>query len=95
MENSFSENKSVCYRPTRTTEGQTVQVNLTSEEDTTEFDNEMGKVFKNLKSWSYYVIPTLEDVDQIMDIPFQKKRKLYNGMLKSYYYQYLGPRPQK
>ena len=68
---------------------------LSAEEDITEFYKEMGKVFKNLKNWSYYLITTLEDVDQIMDIPFQKKRKLYNGMLKSYYYQYLGPRPQK
>lgn len=68
---------------------------LSAEEDITEFYKEMGKVFKNLKNWSYYLITTLEDVDKIMDIPFQKKRKLYNGMLKSYYYQYLGPRPQK
>ena len=68
---------------------------LSAEEDITEFYKEMGKVFKNLKNWSYYLITTLEDVGKIMDIPFQKKRKLYNGMLKSYYYQYLGPRPQK
>ncbi|CBH21870.1 conserved protein of unknown function [Acetoanaerobium sticklandii] len=68
---------------------------LSAEEDITGFYKEMGKIFRNLKNWSYYLITTLEDIDQIMDIPFQKKRKLYNGMLKSYYYQYLGPKPQK
>ncbi len=68
---------------------------LSSEKDITEFYEKMGSVFKKLKNWSYYVITTLEDADKIMDISFHKKRKLYNGMLKSYYYQYLGPKPKK
>ena len=68
---------------------------LSSEDEVIELYKDMGKVFKSLKNWSYYIITTLEDADKIMDIPFQKKRKLYNGMLKSYYYQFLGPKPNK
>ena len=68
---------------------------LLVEDEVIELYKDMGKVFKSLKNWSYYIITTLEDADKIMDIPFQKKRKLYNGMLKSYYYQFLGPKPNK
>lgn len=50
-------------------------------------------VFAKLTHWSFYIITTHEALDKELNIPFQKKRKLYNGMLKSYYYQYLGPKP--
>ncbi len=68
---------------------------LSAEEDIRDFYETMGNVFKKLSNWSYYLITTLEDADKVMNIAFQKKRKLYNGMLKSYYYQYLGPKPKK
>ena len=47
-----------------------------SEDEVIELYKDMGKVFKSLKNWSYYIITTLEDADKIMDIPFQKKRNM-------------------
>ncbi|MBP2026385.1 putative N6-adenine-specific DNA methylase [Acetoanaerobium pronyense] len=68
---------------------------LGSEDEINEIYNILKENFKKLKNWSYYIITTMEDLESTLEIPFQKNRKLYNGMLKSYYYQYLGPKPPK
>lgn len=56
---------------------------------------EMGKVFGSLDSWSYYIITSLEDAQKYIGRQADKNRKIYNGMIKTYYYQYMGPRPPK
>ncbi|MHB8127823.1 MAG: THUMP domain-containing class I SAM-dependent RNA methyltransferase [Mobilitalea sp.] len=56
---------------------------------------EMGKVFGSLDSWSYYVISAYEDAQKYIGKQADKNRKIYNGMIKTYFYQYLGPRPPK
>lgn len=53
----------------------------------------MGKIFKELDTWSIYVITSNEDFEQLYGKKADKKRKLYNGRIKVDYYQYYGPRP--
>lgn len=56
---------------------------------------EMGYAFRKLKNWSYFVITSYDKFEYEFGQDAPRKRKLYNGMLKTYYYQYLGPRPPK
>lgn len=55
----------------------------------------MGEVFAKLKDWSYFVITAHPDFQKHLGKDANKNRKLYNGRLKCYYYQYLGPKPEK
>jgi len=55
----------------------------------------MGKVFKTLDTWSFYVLTSNEDFEKLFGRPADKKRKLYNGRIKVDYYQFFGPRPPK
>lgn len=56
---------------------------------------EMGYAFRGLKNWSYFVITSYDKFEYEFGQDAPRKRKLYNGMLRIYYYQYLGPRPPK
>ncbi|MDD3172651.1 MAG: class I SAM-dependent RNA methyltransferase [Herbinix sp.] len=56
---------------------------------------EMGKVFGALDAWSYYIITGYEDAQKYIGKQADKNRKIYNGMLKTYFYQYMGPKPPK
>ncbi|MGN1376782.1 MAG: class I SAM-dependent RNA methyltransferase [Dorea sp.] len=54
-----------------------------------------GESFKRLDTWSAYMITSYEDAERYFGRKADKNRKIYNGMLKTYYYQFLGPRPPK
>lgn len=56
---------------------------------------DMGEVFENLNDWSYFVISAHPDFQKHFGKDANKNRKLYNGRLKCYYYQYFGPKPEK
>ena len=56
---------------------------------------EIGQAFKNLDTWSEYVITSFEDAEKYIGRKADKNRKIYNGMLKTYLYQFMGPRPPK
>ena len=56
---------------------------------------ELGHKFRNLKNWSYYIITSYDDFEVEFGRQSDKKRKLYNGMLKTYLYQYIGKKPPK
>ena len=56
---------------------------------------EFGDAFKTLDSWSAYMITSYEDTEKYFGKKADKNRKIYNGMLKTYFYQFLGPRPPK
>ena len=56
---------------------------------------QLGYVFRKLKNWSYYLITSYEDFENEFGQEATKRRKLYNGMLKSNLYQYIGPKPPK
>lgn len=56
---------------------------------------EMGDAFRRLDSWSEYVITAYEEAEKYIGRKADKNRKIYNGMMKTYFYQFLGPRPPK
>lgn len=56
---------------------------------------EIGERFAALDSWSAYVITAYEDVEKCMGRKADKNRKIYNGMIKTYFYQFLGPKPPR
>lgn len=56
---------------------------------------DMGKLFKANKSWSVYVITSHEGFEKLYGRKADKKRKLFNGNVKTDYYQFYGDRPPK
>lgn len=56
---------------------------------------EIGEALKRLESWSAYIITSYEDAEHCIGRKADKNRKIYNGMLKTYFYQFLGPKPPK
>ncbi len=55
----------------------------------------IGERYRSLDSWSMYLITSYENAQKDIGRDADKNRKLYNGMLKTYFYQYLGPKPPK
>ena len=56
---------------------------------------EIGRTFDALDSWSYFIITGYEDAQKYIGRKATKNRKIYNGMMKTYFYQYMGPKPPK
>ena len=56
---------------------------------------EIGEAFAGLDSWSEYLITSYEDTERCIGKKADKKRKIYNGMLRTNLYQYIGPKPPK
>ncbi|NMA65975.1 MAG: class I SAM-dependent RNA methyltransferase [Clostridiaceae bacterium] len=56
---------------------------------------DMGTVFKKLNTWSFYIINADPDFEKYFGRKSDKIRKLYNGGLLCYYYQFYGPKPPK
>lgn len=56
---------------------------------------EFGESFKALDSWSAYMITSYEDTEKYFGRKADKNRKIYNGMLKTYFYQFSGPKPPR
>ncbi|AXU60938.1 putative methylase [Clostridioides difficile 824] len=56
---------------------------------------ELGYAFRKLKNWSYYLITSYEDFEYEFGQKADKKRKLYNGMLKTNFFQYPGSKPPR
>ncbi len=56
---------------------------------------ELGERFLALDSWSAYIISAYEDTEKYMGRKADKNRKIYNGMMKTYFYQFLGAKPPK
>lgn len=55
----------------------------------------LGERFAQLDTWSMYVITSWEDAQRYIGRNADKNRKIYNGMIKTYLYQYIGPKPPK
>ncbi len=56
---------------------------------------QLGVRFRALDTWSAYIITSYEDVEKYMGRKADRNRKIYNGMLKTYYYQFSGPKPPR
>ena len=53
----------------------------------------LGERYKALDSWSMYIISSYERVQNDVGKKADKNRKIYNGMMKTYYYEFRGPKP--
>ena len=60
-----------------------------------ELYREIGEAIQRLNSWSSYLITAYEEAEHYIGRKADKNRKIYNGMIKTYYYQFLGPKPPK
>ena len=56
---------------------------------------DMGKVFRNLDDWSYFIICGYPDFEKYFGEKATKNRKLYNSKIKTYFYQYFGALPPR
>ena len=56
---------------------------------------EMGKVFSKLELWSVFVLTSHLDFQKLYGTKATKNRKLYNGKIQAYFYQYFGPLPPR
>ena len=54
-----------------------------------------GERFRTLDSWSAYVITAYKDAERDMGMKAAKNRKIYNGMMKTYFYEFPGPKPPR
>ena len=56
---------------------------------------EIGEALNRLDSWSAYLITSYEEAERYIGRKADKNRKIYNGMLKTYFYQFQGPKPPR
>lgn len=56
---------------------------------------EIGEAFARLDDWSMYLITSYEEAERYIGRKADRNRKIYNGMLKTYFYQFLGPKPPR
>lgn len=68
---------------------------LGNKEKVEELYTKIGKIFRQLDTWSIYIITSNENFEKLYGQKADRKRKLYNGRIKVDYYQYYGPRPPK
>lgn len=68
---------------------------LEEKADLPELYGQIGEAYRGLDSWSMYLITSYEDAERYIGRKADKNRKIYNGMLKTYFYQFLGPKPPK
>ncbi len=55
----------------------------------------IGERYKALDNWSMFLITSYEEAEKYIGRKADKNRKIYNGMIKSYFYQFMGARPPK
>ena len=56
---------------------------------------ELGARYAALDSWSMYLITAYENAERDIGRKADKNRKIYNGMMKTFFYQYMGPKPPR
>lgn len=68
---------------------------LEEKEDLPALYTQIGQAYAGLDSWSMFMITSYADTEKYIGRKADKNRKIYNGMLKTYFYQFLGPKPPK
>ncbi len=56
---------------------------------------DFGEAFRRLDSWSAYMITSYDDAERYFGRKAEKNRKIYNGMIRTYFYQFPGPKPPR
>lgn len=60
-----------------------------------EIYTKFGRMAKELDDWSIYMITSYKEAEKYFGRKADKKRKIYNGMLRTDYLQFYGARPPK
>ncbi len=68
---------------------------LEEREHLPELYRQIGEAYQGLDDWSMYLITSYEDAEKYIGRKADRNRKIYNGMLKTYFYQFMGPKPPK
>ena len=68
---------------------------LSDVKECAELYGQIGKTFSKLDRWSYYILTSHDDFEREFGRRADKRRKLYNGMLRCCLYQYYGDAPSK
>ena len=68
---------------------------LGEEEQVRVLYREMGDVFRPLKTWSKYILTSDLAFEEFYGAKATKKRKLYNGAIRTDLFQYWGERPPR
>jgi putative N6-adenine-specific DNA methylase len=54
----------------------------------------LGERYRLLDDWSLYVITSYENCERDLGMKAAKNRKIYNGMLRTYFYMFPGAKPK-
>ena len=68
---------------------------LKADEGIAQLYRTLGERFRQLDDWSLFLITAFEDAERCIGRKADKNRKIYNGMMKTYFYQFLGKKPPK
>lgn len=73
---------------------------LSTKEEMFALYRELGKIMSDNKTWSFFLLSGYEDAQRAIAAGGSRKkatknRKIYNGMMKTYLYQYMGDKPPK
>jgi putative N6-adenine-specific DNA methylase len=58
-------------------------------------NREIGETFSYLDTWSFFILTAHPEFQQSFGKKATRNRKLYNGMIQCYLYEYFGPKPKK
>jgi len=53
----------------------------------------LGEAYKNMEGWSLYCITSYEHLEKYIGRKATKNRKIYNGMMKTYFYSFVAEKP--
>lgn len=68
---------------------------LSDREAVEQLYQQVGRTFRDLETWSYYILTSHPGFERCFGRPADRRRKLYNGDIVCQYYQYYGPRPPR
>lgn len=73
---------------------------LSTKEEMFALYRELGKIMSDNRTWSFFLLSGFEDAQKAIAAGGTRKkatknRKIYNGMMKTYLYQYMGDKPPK
>ena len=68
---------------------------LSSRDEMSALYRTIGNIINENETWSFFLLSGLEDAQRAIGKKAAKNRKIYNGMMKTYLYQYMGLKPPK
>ena len=68
---------------------------LSNDQEVQQLYRDMGRTFEKYDTWSFYFLVAHQQFEKLYGKNATKKRKLFNGQIRTDYYQYYGPRPPR